>query len=241
MKVLAVNGSPRKRKSNTDKLLLPFLEGAKEAGAEVELHYLQEMDIKPCLGCFNCWLKTPGKCVQHDDMEKLLPAVADADLQVMATPLYVCGVSGQMKTMMDRIVPLAQPFIEDVDGTCSHPHRDGVKCSKWVLISNCGFYEMEHFDALVAHMKSVAKVGRREFMAALLRPQGEMMAVMDKFAPDKVAPVYEAAKEAGRQAVAKGSIDDDVLAEFSRDFVPRDEFIKAANQYFQAQIDRIKK
>jgi len=111
MKIFAVNSSPRKKKSNTDRILQPFLEGAKEAGAEVELIYLYDKKIKPCLGCFNCWLKTPGKCCQKDDMEEMLPAMMGSDVVVYATPLYVFGMTAQLKLFLDRIVPMAEPFI----------------------------------------------------------------------------------------------------------------------------------
>ncbi|MGY5876884.1 MAG: NAD(P)H-dependent oxidoreductase, partial [Candidatus Thorarchaeota archaeon] len=64
MRVLVVNGSPRTERSSTDVILGPFVEGMKEAGTEVEQIYTKKMDIKPCLGCFNCWTQTPGVCVQ---------------------------------------------------------------------------------------------------------------------------------------------------------------------------------
>ena len=96
MKILAFNSSPRKKKSNTNRILLPFLEGAKEAGADVELVYLYDKTIKPCLGCYACWLKTPGKCCQKDDMAELLPKMMRADVIVYATPLYVFGMTAQM-------------------------------------------------------------------------------------------------------------------------------------------------
>jgi multimeric flavodoxin WrbA len=68
MHVMAINGSPRKEKSSTNHILAPLLEGMRSAGASTELVHLGQLQIKPCLGCFLCWAKTPGKCVQQDDM-----------------------------------------------------------------------------------------------------------------------------------------------------------------------------
>jgi multimeric flavodoxin WrbA len=60
---MAVNGSPRNEKSSTSHILTPLLEGMRAAGATTELVHLGKLQIKPCLGCFLCWVKTPGKCV----------------------------------------------------------------------------------------------------------------------------------------------------------------------------------
>ena len=76
MEVLALNGSPHMGNGYTTSILGPFLEGMEEAVAEVELFHLYELDIKPCLGCLACWRKTPGECVQKDDMQKVYPGLA---------------------------------------------------------------------------------------------------------------------------------------------------------------------
>ena len=102
-KVLAFNSSPRKGKGNTALILDPFLEGMRESGAEVELFYNDKLKVKPCTGCFNCWLKTPGVCSHKDDMQWLLPKMRDADVIVYATPVYSYGMTGQMKNLIDRI------------------------------------------------------------------------------------------------------------------------------------------
>jgi len=238
MKVFAVNGSPRKKKSNTDRLLLPFIQGCEEAGAEVDLVYLQEKKIKPCLGCFTCWLKTPGVCVQKDDMAGILELMRDADLVVLATPLYIFGMTAQMKTMFDRIIPLVEPFIEIKDGNCTHLFREGFKRPPMVIVSNCGFHEMENFNEMMQHFRVIAKLGGQEILAALLRPAGEMLPVLEQLSPRDVKPIYDAAREAGRQAVEKGSIDPALVETFGREFIPREEFLKAANAYFKSQIEQ---
>ncbi len=238
MKILAVNGSPRKKKSNTDRLLLPFIEGAKEEGAEVDLLYLQGKKIKPCLGCFNCWLKTPGVCAQKDDMAGVLDLLRNADVLVLATPLYICSMTAQMKVMLDRIIPLILPFIEVRDGRCTHFMRDGSKESSMVLISNCGFHEMRHFDELVDHIKVFAGLGGRKYLGSLLRPHGHMMEVFDAMAPDRMKPVYEACREAGKYAARDEVIPQDVLDRVAQELMPREDFIKAANSYFQSEIDK---
>ena len=62
MKILAIQGSPRGKEGNTEIILNEFLSGAVSAGAKAETVYLKQKKIKPCLGCYTCWTKTPGVC-----------------------------------------------------------------------------------------------------------------------------------------------------------------------------------
>lgn len=166
MRALAFNCSPRMDKGNTALILGPFLDGMKEAGAEVELFYTKKLKISPCQGELSCWLKTPGKCFQKDDMAMLLPKMGEADIWVFATPVYVDGVTGQMKKVMDREVPMVQQFFELRDGHCRHPLRKGTRDGKVVLVSTCGFWEMDNFDSVLAHMRAFCKNTGREFSGA---------------------------------------------------------------------------
>jgi len=65
----------------------------REEGCEVELFYTCRLRVKPCLGDRACWTKTPGKCVQNDDVKMLLPKIQRADVIVFATPVYVDGIA----------------------------------------------------------------------------------------------------------------------------------------------------
>jgi len=241
MKILALNGSPRKKRSNTDRLLNPFLEGVKEEGATYEKIYLQEKDIKPCLGCLKCWLRTPGVCVQKDDMTDMLELLIGADVLVCATPLYVCGMSAQLKVFFDRFIPIALPFIElNEDGVCSHPSRYDGKSLGMVLISNCGFYELLHFDALVAHMQSIADVGKTNFIGSLLRPHGEMLEMAEQLMPDAANAIYDAAREAGRQIARGENISKEVEQQVAKPLVSLEEFLEVANAYMHSEIEKAK-
>jgi len=240
MKVLAFNGSPGMDKGNTALILDPFLEGMKEAGAEVELFYTKKLKINPCQGELNCWLKTPGKCFQKDDMETLLSKLGEADIWVFATPVYFDGVTGPMKNLMDRGIPLAQPFFELRDGHCRHPLRAGTRNGKVVLISNCGFWEMDNFDPLLAHMRALCKNTGREFSGALLRPHGPALRVMKKMGPP-VNDVLEAAKKAGRQLVREGRMSTETLSIVSRELLPLEMYLQRANQHFQQKLDVLEK
>lgn len=99
MKVLGVLGSPR-RKGNTDLLLDAALEGAREAGAEVEKLVLEEMDLRGCRECDSC-LAT-GKCVVEDDMQRIYRKIDELDVIIVASPVFFSGLTAQTKMMIDR-------------------------------------------------------------------------------------------------------------------------------------------
>lgn len=238
MKVIAFNGSPKMDKGNTALILDPFLDGLREAGAEVELFYTKKLDISPCQGEFNCWLKTPGKCHQEDDMQMLHPKLRAADVWVFATPVYVWGVSGPLKNLMDRVIPLVEPFFYLHDGHCSHPLREGTKRSKIVLVSNCGFWEKDNFDPMVAQFQSLCRVIGFEFAGALLRPAGPLLAaLLEMGAP--VRDVLEAACDAGRELARDGVISHAVLNTISRELMPLDMYVELVNQKFKQALESV--
>jgi len=237
VKIFAVSGSPRKSKGNTERILKPFLDGAREAGAEVELVYVTEKEIKPCRGCNACWLKTPGKCVQKDDMPELISVMRESEVFVLASPIYVGGVTGQLKTFLDRMTPVSLPFIEVVDGYSTHTKPEGSKLKGIVFVSNNGFHELYHFDDLVSHCKSIAKMLQSEFLGALLRPHGVILEIAEKLMPDKVTAVYDAARRAGKQLVEQGKVLPELEAEVAKELMPREDFVKAMNDFFHKAWD----
>ena len=72
MKFVAFNGSPAGQNSATNRIITAFLAGAARAGAQTANYQLAEYQIGQCQGCFACWFKTPGRCVQSDDMPELM-------------------------------------------------------------------------------------------------------------------------------------------------------------------------
>lgn len=101
-KVLAVSSTPRSG-GNSDLLCDRFLDEAAEAGHHVEKILLKEWNIRFCTGCGVC--NTTHRCVQKDDMESLLEKLADADVIVLATPVYFYSMCAQLKVMIDRVCP----------------------------------------------------------------------------------------------------------------------------------------
>lgn len=238
MKILAVNGSPRRDKGNTHRILAPFLEGAREAGAQVDLVYLQDKKIRPCLGCFNCWLKTPGECIQKDDMAGLLPLLREAAYIVFATPLYVFSMSAQMKAFLDRSIPNYEPYIYIRNDRCVHLPRGEHQTRGMVLISSCGFQELFNFDPLVENFRVFARVGDLQLAGMLLRPHAEVLPMFESMAPDKVKPVYDAARNAGKELVDKGEVSTQLQDGVAQELVPLEGFCEAANRFFDQEMEK---
>lgn len=100
--VLIISASPRKH-GNSDLLCDQFEKGAKESGHTVEKVFLADRTIGYCRGCGVC--NSTHKCVQKDDMAEILDKMVEADVIVLATPVYFYSMDGQMKTFIDRTVP----------------------------------------------------------------------------------------------------------------------------------------
>lgn len=236
MKVIAINSSPKMDRSKTALILNPFINGMKEAGANVELFYIKKLDINPCQGEFSCYFKSPGKCFLKDDMELLLPKFEKSDIWVFASPVYCDGVNGQMKILMDRMIPLLKAEYILQNDHCRHPlwnERGNGNGKKIVLVSNCGYWEMDNFDPLLTQIKAFCKNFNREFAGALLRPHGPAM----KNIPD----IIDASKKAGYQLIHQGKISSKLLKTISREIISRDKFIEGSNKRIQKVLDKIKK
>ena len=103
-KIIVLNGSPRAN-GNTKELVKAFVKGAESAGNTVQVFDLQKMNIHGCLGCCMGGKDEASPFVQKDDMAEILDKMVQADVIVMATPVYFYSMNGQMKTLIDRTVP----------------------------------------------------------------------------------------------------------------------------------------
>jgi multimeric flavodoxin WrbA len=92
-------------------------------GGRVETFPLRDMKLAHCLGCFDCWVKTPGMCVEADAGREIAKAIVGSDVTVLFTPVTFGGYSPELKKMVDRFVQLASPFFRMDHGEIHHPPR----------------------------------------------------------------------------------------------------------------------
>lgn len=147
-KIIILNGSPQ-LKGNTAMLCDAFTEGANEAGHEVRRFDLQRMTIKGCLGCFKGGKDRLSPCVQKDDMDQIYPVYEQADIVILASPLYYWTVSGQLKTAFDRLFAVAE---------CNPDYANPIKDCALVMAAEGDSPEnwkpmLDYYDALVQFLK----------------------------------------------------------------------------------------
>lgn len=108
MKILVLNGSPRPH-GNTAAMVEAFAEGARESGHKVTVIPVCQKKIGGCLACEYCHTKGEGKCVQQDDMQEIYPVLEEAEMIVLASPIYYHSFTGQLQCAINRIYALDKP------------------------------------------------------------------------------------------------------------------------------------
>jgi multimeric flavodoxin WrbA len=239
MKVTIFNGSPRGKKGNTQVMVKEFSKGVGQAGAEVENIFLVKKKIRPCRGCFTCWIKTPGICIFKDDMAELIKKFGESDIVVFATPVYVDNVTGIMKNFMDRLIAGLDPHFEkDEGGECVHISRS-EKQAKLVIISNCGFPEQSHFQVLELLFKRVARNMRSEVIGEIYRSGGGIL----KDAPVIFKPIIREYKKllqtAGMEIVEKQRLSEETRLKLERPLLSDEQYIAASNERFDAFLAKV--
>ena len=94
-----------------------------ENGWDVDSLILRDMKIASCLGCFGCWIRTPGTCVINDEGRVIPDKFVNSDFVVMITPVTFGGYSSELKKALDRAIPIIQPFFRQVQGETHHVMR----------------------------------------------------------------------------------------------------------------------
>ena len=226
MKILAINGSPKGKRSNTWRLTSAFLEGItiqeENDGArapEIETLNIGSLNIKPCLGCFSCWSKTPGECCIRDDMQGVINKILWADVVVWSFPLYYFGLPGQLKTLIDRQLPMSPPFMCTETESGGHPSRYDMSGKSTVVISTCGFYTAQgNYDCVTSLYDRLCGKGG---YTAIFCGQGELFRV--KELSERTDEYLSWVKKAGQEFASDG-ITGETRGKLDQNLFPRDVF-----------------
>ena len=165
MKILVLNGSPRPQGS-TAKMVSVFKEAAEAKGHEVVRFNVCKMNIKGCLACEYCHGKGCGECVQKDDMREIYTALKDAEMLVLAAPIYYHGISGQLKCVIDRfysaLYPTAPESLKKVAMFLSSGDPDMYVGAQFSYDGDfLGYLGLEGMGAFTNHDKNVMEKIRK--------------------------------------------------------------------------------
>ncbi len=220
MRIFVINGSPKGARSNTYRLTSAFLDGIQSVEpSEVRAVCVRELNLKPCLGCFACWNKTPGTCCLGDDMSQVIENMRWADVTVWSFPLYYFSVPGPVKTLMDRQLPMVMPFMSSGSESGSHPARFDMSGKRTVVISTCGFFTAQgNYQGVRDMFDHLCGKGN---YACIFCGQGELFRVPELH---QQTDAYLADVKTAGQEFAGGSISRETQQKLSRLLFPRETF-----------------
>ena len=224
MKILVLNGSPKKDRSDTLCMTRAFLDGMRDAGEQqAEILHAVEQHVEYCTGCFAC-MHNGGDCIHHDDMRGILEKILACDLLALSFPLYCYGMPAPLKAIIDRILPLSSMAMQKVGERYEHVGQADFSHLRYLMLCGCGFPNSKHnFEPAVAQFR-------------LLFPQGNTILTVPEsplFNVPEAAPVtlprLALLRQAGRQYAERGAIDDELLQAILSPMIPEEQYAAIVN------------
>ena len=239
MRIVIYYGSIHKTRGNTYIIIDEFARGAEEAGAEVDVVLLAEKEINNCLACLKCWTRTPGMCVLKDDMAELLEKFMNADIVVMATPVYGHNVTGIIKTFLDRMTPIVDPHLVKMgNGSTGHIKRYDAY-PKFGLIATGGFPEQRCCDFVSQYFDRVAADLYSEVLFEICKGEAILLKMGDETPLGPLVSEYKHnVRKAAREVVETMKISEGTAEKLNQPFIPEEIYIEQANQYWDSRIAR---
>ena len=224
MKILVLNGSPKKENSDTLHITRAFLDGMQEAAPqEVRMLHVIDQHIEFCSGCLAC-MRNGGVCRHKDDMRSILEEILESDLLLFSFPLYCYGMPAMLKNLIDRTLPLSSIAMQKVGDRYEHVGQADFSHLKYLMICGCGFPNSAHnFEPAVAQFKLMFPSNH----TILTVPESPMFNAPE--AAVVTVPRLELVKEAGRQYAKTGTIDAGLLAQIGSPMIPEDVYAKIVN------------
>ena len=224
MKILVLNGSPKKEKSDTLHITKAFLDGMNEVSAQdVHIIHTIEKHIEYCTGCFTC-KRSGGTCIHNDDMREILDEILESDLLVFSFPLYCYGMPAPLKALLDRTMPLSSLAMQKVGDRYEHVGQADFSHLHYLMLCGCGFPNSKHnFEPAVAEFKLCFPNNH----TIITVPESPMFNVPQ--AAEVTVPRLKLVKQAGKQYVQTGGIAPELLAEISSPMIPEDTYAAIAN------------
>lgn len=224
MKILVLNGSPKREKSDTMHITRAFLEGMKDAG-EQEIHVLDVIDrhIEYCTGCFAC-KRNGGTCIHDDDMRAILDEILESDLLLFSFPLYCYGMPAPLKALLDRTMPLSSMAMQKVGDRYEHVGQADFSRLRYMMICGCGFPNSKHnFEPAVAQFKQCFPCNH----TIMTIPESPMFNAPE--AAIVTGPRLELVRKAGKQYAETGEIEVSLMEAIGFPMIPEEQYAAIVN------------
>lgn len=224
MKILVLNGSPKRERSDTMCITRAFLDGMNEAAPqEVQTINVVDRHIEYCTGCFAC-MRNGGTCIHGDDMRAILEEILSSDLLIWSFPLYCYGMPAPLKALLDRTLPLSSMAMQKVGDRYEHVGQADFSHLRYLMICGCGFPNSKHnFEPAVAQFK-LCFPGNHTVITV---PESPMFNAPG--AAVVTEPRLTRVKQAGRQFAETGEIDAFLLEEICSPMIPDEQYAAIVN------------
>ncbi len=224
MKIVVLNGSPKRDSSDTMHITRSFLEGMEET-AEQDIHIIHSIDqhIEYCTGCFSC-MRNGGSCIHDDDMGHILQDILSSDLLIWSFPLYCYGMPAPLKALLDRTLPLSSMTMRKVGDRYEHVGQADFSKLRYIMICGCGFPNSKHnFEPAVAQFR-LCFPGDNTIITV---PESPMFNVPEAAAV--TLPRLELVRKAGKQYAEQGKIETPLLTAITSPMIPQEQYASIVN------------
>ncbi len=224
MRIMILNGSPKRDAGDTMHMTCAFVEGMKEIG-ENAVHTIHVIDkhIEYCSGCFSC-MRNGGECIHKDDMKQLLEEILESDLLIFNFPLYCYGMPASLKAFIDRTLPLSSMAMRKVGERYEHIEQADFSHLKYVMICGCGFPNGRHnFEPVIAQFKLCFP----NHHTVITVPESPMFNAPE--AESVTKPRLELLRQAGRQYAKNGKIESELLEQIGSPMIPEEVYAQIVN------------
>ncbi len=231
MKILVLNGSPKRESSDVMHVTRAFLDGMNEAASNsVELVHVVDEHIEYCRGCFTC-KRNGGICVHADDMSELLEKILSSELLIFSFPLYCFGMPAPLKALIDRTLPLSSLAMRKAGERYEHVEQADFSHLKYLMICGCGLpNSRQNFEPAVEQFKLCFP----KHHTVITVPESPLFGVPE--AASVAEPRLALVRAAGRKYAAHGALSAELLAELSSPMIAEEVYAKMASGEENEQI-----
>ena len=234
MKILILNGSPKKEKSDTMAVTRKLVSGMNaDSEKETEIINLYDCNFDFCKGCLSC-MQNGGTCVLNDDITEIFDKILKADFVIFSFPLYTFAMPAVVKAVVERMLPVYSLAMKKVDDHYEHYPQKDISAIKFIMVSGGGYPNIEkNFDAAVLQFKTFF-IHSAETLCI-----PEAIIFNDPKFEKIVQPILDDIFEAGRELVASGRISEERRAKCQRPPLSPRVYVKSLNfeQFLTDNID----